>query len=119
MRRKFVPHIPNCLTPHLVLRMRFFTLLTVLCLFFFVAVCTASAQWIHGQRYLVLAIDGAPNRNLVWKDTAIMPVGSTVDLLVDMSNPGDWMMHCHIAEHLEAGMMLKFSVEEQERGESP
>lgn len=65
---------------------------------------------IHGQRYLVLAIDGVPNENLVWKDTAIMPVGSTIDLLVDMSNPGDWMMHCHIAEHLESGMMLHFSV---------
>ncbi|MBX2822462.1 MAG: multicopper oxidase domain-containing protein [Rhodothermaceae bacterium] len=64
----------------------------------------------HGQRYLVLAIDGVPNQNLVWKDTSIMPVGSTIDLLIDMSNPGDWMMHCHIAEHLEAGMMLKFSV---------
>ena len=67
---------------------------------------------VHGQRYLVVSIDGVPNRNLVWKDTAIIPVGSTVDLLVDMTNPGDWMMHCHIAEHLEAGMMLKFSVEE-------
>jgi len=65
---------------------------------------------VHGQRYLVLAIDGVPNTNLVWKDTSIMPVGSTIDLLIDMSNPGDWMMHCHIAEHLEAGMMLKFSV---------
>ena len=66
---------------------------------------------IHGQRYLVLSIDGVRNPNMVWKDTSIMPVGSTIDLLVDMSNPGDWMMHCHIAEHLEAGMMLKFSVE--------
>ncbi|MEZ4699054.1 MAG: multicopper oxidase family protein [Rhodothermales bacterium] len=65
---------------------------------------------IHGQRYLVLAIDGVENRNFVWKDTAIIPVGSTIDLLVDMSNPGDWMMHCHIAEHLESGMMLSFSV---------
>ena len=25
----------------------------------------------------------------------------TVDLLTDMSNPGRWMAHCHIAEHLE------------------
>ena len=67
---------------------------------------------LHGQRYLVLAMDGVPNQNLVWKDTAIVPVGSTMDILVDMSNPGDWMMHCHIAEHLHAGMMLGFSVEE-------
>ena len=41
----------------------------------------------------------------MWKDTAIIPVGSTVDLLIDASNPGAWMLHCHIAEHLGAGMM--------------
>jgi len=66
---------------------------------------------IHGQRFLVVSIDGAPNRDLVWKDTTIIPVGSTVDLLVEMSNPGTWMTHCHIAEHLHSGMMLDFVVE--------
>ena len=67
---------------------------------------------IHGQRFLVVAIDGHPVDNKVWKDTTIIPVGSTVDLLVEMSNPGTWMMHCHIAEHLHAGMMLGFEVAE-------
>jgi FtsP/CotA-like multicopper oxidase with cupredoxin domain len=52
-----------------------------------------------------------PNRDLVWKDTTIVPVGSTVDLLVEMSNPGTWMTHCHIAEHLHSGMMFDFVVE--------
>ncbi len=66
---------------------------------------------VHGQRYLVLSIDGVPTENRVWKDTAIVPVGSTVDLLVDMSNPGKWMLHCHIAEHLHSGMMFGFTVE--------
>jgi suppressor of ftsI len=28
-----------------------------------------------------------------------------------MANPGRWMIHCHIAEHLGAGMMGVFSVE--------
>jgi len=69
---------------------------------------------IHGQRFLVLEMDGVPNPNMVWKDTAIVPVGSTMDVLVDMSNPGDWMLHCHIAEHLEAGMMLGFRVRDAE-----
>ena len=59
-----------------------------------------------------MEMDGIPNPNMVWKDTAIVPVGSTMDILVDMSNPGDWMAHCHIAEHLHAGMMLSFSVTE-------
>lgn len=67
---------------------------------------------IHGQRHLVLNIDGVENPNMVWKDTSIIPVGSTVDLLIEMSNPGKWMMHCHIGEHLDAGMMLGFEVGE-------
>jgi FtsP/CotA-like multicopper oxidase with cupredoxin domain len=66
---------------------------------------------LHGQRFLVLSRDGVPATNLVWKDTAIIPAGETVDLLVDMANPGRWMIHCHIAEHLGAGMMGVFVVE--------
>ena len=68
---------------------------------------------VHGQRFLVTERDGIPSRNLVWKDTAILPVGSTMDLLVEMSNPGSWMLHCHIAEHLHAGMMFVFEVTEE------
>ena len=65
---------------------------------------------LHGQRFLVVEQDGVRNENLVWKDTALIPVGSTVDLLLDVSNPGAWMLHCHIAEHLEAGMKMLFHV---------
>jgi FtsP/CotA-like multicopper oxidase with cupredoxin domain len=65
----------------------------------------------HGQRFLVLSIDGVPNDNLVWKDTFIVGKGQTAQILVDMSNPGEWMAHCHIAEHLEANMMMKYSVQ--------
>jgi suppressor of ftsI len=66
---------------------------------------------LHGQRMLVIDRDGVPTKNLVWKDTVIIPVGSTVDLLIDASNPGAWMMHCHIAEHLESGMMTVLHVD--------
>ena len=65
---------------------------------------------IHGQRFLVLAQNGVASQNLVWKDTFLLPVGWTADLLVEMSNPGRWMLHCHIAEHLEAGMHMAFTV---------
>ncbi|HEU0236163.1 MAG TPA: multicopper oxidase family protein [Candidatus Limnocylindrales bacterium] len=67
---------------------------------------------IHGERFLVIARDGTPADNLVWKDSVLIRTGETVDLLVDMSNPGTWMAHCHIAEHLEGGMMLSFQVRE-------
>ncbi len=64
----------------------------------------------HGQRFLVLSVNGVPNDNLVWKDTVLIPVGATVDLLLESTNPGEWMAHCHIAEHLESGMMFGFGV---------
>ena len=66
----------------------------------------------HGQRFLVLAINGQPVENQVWKDTVLVPTGATVDIVLDPSNPGDWMAHCHIAEHLTAGMMFGFQVVE-------
>jgi FtsP/CotA-like multicopper oxidase with cupredoxin domain len=66
---------------------------------------------LHGQRFLVLAVNGIANDNLAWKDTVLVPSGATVDLLVDLSNPGTWMLHCHIAEHLETGMMTTITVD--------
>jgi FtsP/CotA-like multicopper oxidase with cupredoxin domain len=65
---------------------------------------------IHGQRFLVLSVNGVATRNHVWKDTVLVPVGMSVELLLELSNPGRWMLHCHIAEHLEAGMQLLFDV---------
>jgi FtsP/CotA-like multicopper oxidase with cupredoxin domain len=67
---------------------------------------------IHGAgRFLILSRDGAVEPNLVWKDTVLVPTGQTVDLLLDVTNPGTWMAHCHIAEHHEGGMMFRFTVE--------
>ncbi len=65
---------------------------------------------LHGQRFLVLDVNDERQENLAWKDTVMVRTGDTVDILVDMSNPGKWMGHCHIAEHLESGMMLGFTV---------
>ncbi|HEX2218685.1 MAG TPA: multicopper oxidase family protein [Gemmatimonadales bacterium] len=66
---------------------------------------------LHGQRFLILSVNGVPNEHPVWKDTVLLPAGSTVDILLDPSNPGRWMLHCHISEHLSAGMMTRFDVE--------
>jgi FtsP/CotA-like multicopper oxidase with cupredoxin domain len=66
---------------------------------------------LHGAgRFLVLARDGITEPNLVWKDTVLVRTGQTVDILFDVSNPGLWMAHCHIAEHLQSGMMFSFNV---------
>jgi FtsP/CotA-like multicopper oxidase with cupredoxin domain len=66
---------------------------------------------LHGAgRFLVLARDGAPEPNLVWKDTVLVRTGQVVDILFDVTNPGLWMAHCHIAEHMQSGMMFSFNV---------
>ena len=33
------------------------------------------------------------------------------DILLDVTNRGSWMAHCHIAEHHERGMTFGFEVE--------
>jgi FtsP/CotA-like multicopper oxidase with cupredoxin domain len=66
---------------------------------------------LHGAgRFLVLSRDGVVEPNLVWKDTVLVRTGQTVDILFDVSNPGLWMAHCHIAEHMQSGMMFSFNV---------
>jgi FtsP/CotA-like multicopper oxidase with cupredoxin domain len=66
---------------------------------------------VHGAgRFLILSRDDVVEPNLVWKDTVLVRTGETVDILLDVTNPGRWMAHCHIAEHHESGMMLSFEV---------
>jgi FtsP/CotA-like multicopper oxidase with cupredoxin domain len=66
---------------------------------------------IHGAgRFLVMSRDGVTEPNLVWKDTVLVRAGETVDILLDVTNPGLWMAHCHIAEHNQSGMMFNFVV---------
>lgn len=64
----------------------------------------------HGQRFLVVSRNGVKQTNLVWKDTALVAAGETVEIVLDPSNPGTWMAHCHVSEHLQSGMMFVFSV---------
>ncbi|HZM55484.1 MAG TPA: multicopper oxidase domain-containing protein [Acidimicrobiales bacterium] len=67
---------------------------------------------VHGAgRFLIMSRDGVVEANLVWKDTVLVRTGQTVDILLDVTNPGVWMAHCHIAEHHESGMMFSFHVD--------
>ncbi|MCC6646359.1 MAG: multicopper oxidase family protein [Polyangiaceae bacterium] len=61
---------------------------------------------LHGFFFQVLDDAGAPRVPLEWKDTVSVPVHGAVRLLVRYDDrPGDWMFHCHILDHAEAGMM--------------
>jgi len=59
---------------------------------------------LHGIHFLIVSENGIQNDNLVWKDTVLISAKSVVDILVVADNPGKWQFHCHIPEHLGAGM---------------
>jgi FtsP/CotA-like multicopper oxidase with cupredoxin domain len=66
----------------------------------------------HGQQFLVISRNGISETNLVWKDTTLVRMGERVEIVLLPSNPGTWMAHCHISEHLASGMMFDFTVSE-------
>jgi FtsP/CotA-like multicopper oxidase with cupredoxin domain len=65
----------------------------------------------HGQRFVITAVNGIKNLNPAWKDTYLVGMKETVDILLDAENAGEWMAHCHIAEHTESMMMFHFKVD--------
>jgi len=60
---------------------------------------------IHGIAFRVIARNGRPTRHRAWADTALMAPRERVDIAFVADNPGDWMFHCHILGHQQAGMM--------------
>ncbi|KYZ74906.1 hypothetical protein AXX12_15095 [Anaerosporomusa subterranea] len=60
---------------------------------------------IHGTEFQIVSLNGkAPEREM-WKDTVNVPAGEYVDIAFTMNNPGTWMLHCHILDHEDGGMM--------------
>jgi FtsP/CotA-like multicopper oxidase with cupredoxin domain len=66
---------------------------------------------LHGFFFQVLEIDGKAPQYLSWKDTINLKPRSSVRIAwMPDARPGQWMYHCHILEHHEAGMMGHFEV---------
>ena len=68
----------------------------------------------HATQYQVLDRNGIPasGADLGWKDTFLIQPGETVRIIGKFEdvNKGDYMYHCHILEHEDAGMMGYFRV---------
>jgi FtsP/CotA-like multicopper oxidase with cupredoxin domain len=64
---------------------------------------------IHGHTFTVLRSD---RRSLPvhHADTVLLESEETVEVAFVADNPGKWMIHCHVAEHQETGMMGYFTV---------
>lgn len=66
---------------------------------------------LHGNRFEVLSVDGVPPAFRQLEDTVDVGIRSTVRLLLHPSNPGDWLLHCHLLGHEADGMMTILTVE--------
>jgi FtsP/CotA-like multicopper oxidase with cupredoxin domain len=65
---------------------------------------------LHGHTFRVIARGGKPDERRPWRDTVLVRPRETVEIAFVADNPGDWMFHCHILEHLAAGMMATIRV---------
>ena len=45
-----------------------------------------------------------------WRDTVLVPPRESVEIAFVADNPGDWMFHCHVADHQETGMMATLRI---------
>ena len=69
---------------------------------------------VHGVRFRVVTENGGPPRpeNTGWKDTVLVP--GEAEILARFDQPASrdtpFMLHCHILEHEDAGMMGQFTV---------
>jgi FtsP/CotA-like multicopper oxidase with cupredoxin domain len=74
---------------------------------------------LHGGHFQVVSVNGqAPEREM-WKDTMEIPPGTYSDVAVKFYYPGDWMLHCHIIDHEDGGMLTMVHVPDPSGGELP
>jgi FtsP/CotA-like multicopper oxidase with cupredoxin domain len=67
------------------------------------------AMHIHGHHFRLRESGGEAFRPF-WLDTVLVGVRQTEQIAFVADNPGKWMMHCHMLEHLQTGMGAWFHV---------
>ena len=66
---------------------------------------------LHGFFFMPVDEKGQPLRPMQWKDTINVPMKTTARVLVTFDErPGQWMIHCHILDHAEGGLMTTIVV---------
>jgi uncharacterized cupredoxin-like copper-binding protein len=71
----------------------------------------------HQFPQLIFAKDGIPLDHPYWADTVAIAPGERYSVLFQLSDPGVWVWHCHILNHVESdagmfGMVTAWIVEE-------
>ena len=68
------------------------------------------AMHLHGHHFQVLARNGEPTPHRDWRDTVLSEPMEELDIAFDATNPGRWLLHCHMLEHQASGMVTWFEV---------
>ncbi len=65
---------------------------------------------LHGFPFRVLKRNGRPTEHREWRDTVLLGPEESAEIAFVAEQAGDWMLHCHILEHQETGMMAVLRV---------
>jgi len=69
---------------------------------------------IHTNPFQIVAVNGEPISSLLWRDTAIVPrFGSLTFRTRFLDFTGKTVLHCHMMNHEELGMMQLLEISEQ------
>jgi FtsP/CotA-like multicopper oxidase with cupredoxin domain len=60
---------------------------------------------LHGHSFRLLSRNGRPVPGEPWLDTVLLLAEDRVEVAFVADNPGDWLFHCHVLEHMQAGML--------------
>lgn len=59
---------------------------------------------IHGHSWQVLTRNGQPMPRKEWGDTILLGPEEEAEVAFVADNPGRWLLHCHVLEHMSGGM---------------
>ena len=62
------------------------------------------AMHLHGHHFIYHKTPG------IWRDTALFARGEQGTMRFIADNPGKWLIHCHMVEHMAGGMVTWFEV---------
>jgi len=65
---------------------------------------------LHGYVFIIISRNGVKMKRKIWSDTIMIQQEKAVEVLFVADNLGDWLLHCHVLEHHEAGMATTIRV---------
>jgi FtsP/CotA-like multicopper oxidase with cupredoxin domain len=69
------------------------------------------AMHLHGHHVRIVAEGEREVDDPAWRDTVLVGPRRVVKIAFLADNPGKWMLHCHMLEHQDTGMMTWVEVE--------